>query len=122
LDLRSVHLRIELTTPRCMPPISLDIFLICFNYARYGNKTSSNENPLWVEVLQNLSIFLILTILTVLTDWLSKGKVVVKSIFVSHLRMESHDEFKSGGKCCGDESPSTSSEDTVNEERLAGDK
>jgi hypothetical protein len=53
---------------------------------------------------------------------LSKGKVVVKSIFVSHLRMESHDEFKSGGKCCGDESPSTSSEDTVNEERLAGDK
>jgi hypothetical protein len=38
-----------------MPPISLDVFLICLNYARYGNKTSSNENPLWVEVLQNLS-------------------------------------------------------------------
>lgn len=39
--------------------------------------------------------------------------------------MESYGEFKSGkgGKCCGDESPSTTSEDTLNEKwpSLSGD-
>jgi hypothetical protein len=50
----------------------------------------------------------------------------VKSFFVSHLGTASYGESMSGkgGQCCGDESPSTTSEDTLNEERpsLSGDK